>query len=39
MSPSNLEVLAYEESPMGMIRLQRRELLSEPGTVVTEKPD
>lgn len=34
--PSNLEVLAYEESPIGMIRLQRRELLSEPGTVVTE---
>ena len=36
MSPSNLEVVAYEESPIGMIRLQRRELLLEPGTVVTE---
>lgn len=36
MSDSNLEVLAYEESPVGMICLRRRELLSEPGTVVTE---
>ncbi len=34
--PANLEVLAYEESPIGMIRLQRRELVSEPGAVVTE---
>jgi spermidine synthase len=32
----NLEVLAYEPSPIGMICLRRRELLSEPGTVVTE---
>lgn len=36
MSYSNLEVLAYEPSPIGMICLRRRELLSEPGTVVTE---
>jgi spermidine synthase len=36
MSRFNLEVLAYEESPVGMICLRRRELLSEPGTVVTE---
>jgi spermidine synthase len=36
MNDSNLEVLAYEESPVGMICLRRRELLSEPGTVVTE---
>jgi len=33
---SNLEVLAYEESPLGMICLRRRELLSVPGTVITE---
>ena len=32
----NFEVLAYEESPIGMIWLRRRELLSEPGIVVTE---
>jgi spermidine synthase len=36
MTLPNLDVLAYEESPIGMIRLQRRELLLEPGTVVTE---
>ncbi len=29
-------MLAYEESPLGMICLRRRELLSVPGTVVTE---
>ncbi len=33
---SNLEILIYEESPIGMICLRRRELLSKPGTVVTE---
>jgi spermidine synthase len=33
---TNLEILAYEESPIGMICLRRRELLSKPGTVVTE---
>jgi len=32
----NLEILAYEESPIGAICLRRRELLSKPGTVVTE---
>jgi hypothetical protein len=32
----NFEILVYEESPIGMICLRRRELLSEPGTVVTE---
>ena len=34
--PSNLEVLAYEETPLGTICLRRRELLSAPGTIVTE---
>ncbi len=33
---SNLEILAYEQSPLGLLCLRRRELLSEPGTVVTE---
>jgi spermidine synthase len=33
---SNLDVLAYEETPLGMICLRRRELLSLPGTIVTE---
>jgi len=36
MSPTNLEILAYEESPLGMLCLRRRELLSLPGTIVTE---
>ncbi len=36
MSPSNLEILAYEESALGPLCLRRRELLSAPGTVVTE---
>lgn len=36
MAPLNLEFLAYEETPIGMIGLRRRELLSRPGTVVTE---
>ena len=36
MTTGNLEILAYEESPIGMICLRRRELLSQPGTVVTE---
>ncbi len=30
------EILAYEPTPLGMLCLRRRELLSEPGTVVTE---
>jgi len=36
MSKSNLEILAYEPSPLGILCLRRRELLSLPGTVVTE---
>lgn len=36
MATSNLEILAYEPCAIGMICLRRRELLSEPGTVVTE---
>jgi spermidine synthase len=36
MTPSNLEILAYDDSPLGPLCLRRRELLSAPGTVVTE---
>jgi spermidine synthase len=36
MSPSNLEILAYETTPLGVLCLRRRELLSRPGTVITE---
>jgi spermidine synthase len=36
VTPSNLEILAYEDSPLGPLCLRRRELLSVPGTVVTE---
>ena len=36
MSPLNLEILAYEETELGPLCLRRRELLSEPGTIVTE---
>lgn len=36
MIPSNVEILAWEETPLGPLCLRRRELLSEPGTVVTE---
>lgn len=36
MSASNLEILAYEQSPLGPLCLRRRELLAMPGTVVTE---
>ena len=36
MSPSNIEILAYEPSPLGPLCLRRRSLLSEPGPVVTE---
>ncbi|MDB4433264.1 spermidine synthase [bacterium] len=35
-SLSDLEVLAYESTCLGMICLRRRKLLFEPGTVVTE---
>ncbi len=34
--PPNLEILAYEESPLGPLCLRRRELLSQPGVHVTE---
>ena len=36
MSPSNFEILAYDDTPLGMLYLRRRELLNEPGTLVTE---
>ena len=36
MSPSNLEILAYEHTPLGDLCLRRRELLSAPGTTITE---
>jgi spermidine synthase len=36
MPPLNLEILAYESSPLGLLCLRRRELLSQPGTIVTE---
>jgi spermidine synthase len=36
VSPSNLEILAYEDSPLGPLCLRRRQLLSDPGKVVTE---
>lgn len=31
-----LEILAYDETPLGTLCLRRRELLQEPGTIVTE---
>ncbi len=36
MSPSNLQILAHEATPLGDLCLRRRELLSSPGTVITE---
>jgi spermidine synthase len=36
VSVSNLEILACEQTALGLICLRRRELLSRPGTVVTE---
>ena len=36
MSRFNLQVLAYETTPLGDLCLRRRELLSRPGTVITE---
>jgi len=36
MSRSNLEILAYERTPLGDLCLRRRELLSRPGTVIVE---
>ena len=35
-SDLNLEILAHEMSPLGLLCLRRRELLSDPGTIVTE---
>jgi len=32
----NIEILAYEETPLGILCLRRRELVSKPGTMVTE---
>lgn len=36
MAASNLEILAYEDTDLGVLCLRRRELLSAPGTVITE---
>lgn len=36
MTSPNLTILAYEDTPLGPLCLRRRELLSSPGTVVTE---
>ena len=36
MNDSNIEILAYEPTPLGPLCLRRRELLSQPGTIVTE---
>ncbi len=36
MSDLNLDILASEPSPLGLLCLRRRELLSQPGTIVTE---
>jgi len=36
VTASNLEILAYEQTDLGPLCLRRRELLSSPGTVVTE---
>ncbi len=36
MNPSNLEILAYEDTPLGVLCLRRRTLLAEPDTVVTD---
>ncbi len=36
MAKSNLEILSYDVTPLGLLCLRRRELLSQPGTLVTE---
>lgn len=36
MRTTNLDVLAYEKSPIGMICLRTRELVAEPRTIITE---
>ena len=35
-TPGRLEILEYCETPIGLLCLRRRELLSSPGTIVTE---
>lgn len=35
MTPGNLEILAHEDTELGVLCLRRRELLASPGTVVT----
>lgn len=32
----NFEILAYDDTPLGLLCLRRREILSQPGTMVTE---
>lgn len=36
MCAASFEILSYEPTPLGILCLRRRELLSEPGTMVTE---
>jgi spermidine synthase len=36
MSDSKFEILAYEPTPLGLLCLRRREVLAQPGTIVTE---
>ena len=36
MPSSNLDILAYDRTPLGMLCLRRRRLLHEPGSTVTE---
>ncbi|MFW6089179.1 MAG: spermidine synthase [Gemmatimonadota bacterium] len=36
MTPADLEILAYEDTELGVLCLRRRELLSAPGEIVTE---
>lgn len=36
VNPPQLEILAYDDTPLGTLCLRRRELLCEPGTKVTE---
>jgi spermidine synthase len=36
LSAINFEILAYDDTPLGPLCLRRRELLAEPGTIVTE---
>ena len=36
MADLHFEILAHEMTPLGVLCLRRRELLREPGTIVTE---